>query len=324
MIEARLKDNVVYRSFAAEVAAGRVANAYLFVGEDSVTGDAMAALSAECILCPRSGCGTCSVCRAVESGSHPDLHIYNREKKMTVADAENLVSEAQKSGWQSSRRVFSIYNAERLTPEVQNKLLKVMEEPPEGAVILMSARHENGLLPTVRSRVKLIRLPIWSVGDVEEELKSRGVPARVAEVAARLSGGSFALASAYAEEEGLEEEYDEVFSMLRDVKNTRDMAPYVYSGMFTSERIPRILDFAEIILRDVLVKTSGAEVAKYTYNRDYDIGEIAKGFSAGGAAMALLRVNALRALVEVNISAETIGEKMLFDILEAKYKWRQS
>ncbi len=324
MITERLRKEAVFSELAREIGAGRVSNAYLFAGEDKATGEAMMTEVSAALLCPERGCGVCRVCKAVFAGSHPDVHIFNRTKKMSVSDAESLISEAQKSGWQSQRRLFEIFNAEKLTPEVQNKLLKVMEEPPAGAVILMCAAHESALLATVRSRVKLIRLPLWKTGDVVDELKERGVPDGVARVAAKLSGGSFSLALDYAEEEGLEEEYAEVFSMLTGCKNSRDIASYLYSGMFTSAKIGRILDFTEIILRDVLIMKAGADVEKYTYNRDYDLGKIGDGFTAGGAAMALLRVNALRSMLEVNISAETVGEKMLFDILEAKYKWRQS
>lgn len=324
MISERLKLQPVYKEFVRELKQGRLSNAYLFVGEDSLTGEAMLSEAEAAIMCPTYGCGVCKACKAVFANSHPDVHIYNREKKMNVSDAENLVVEAQKGGWQSGIRIFAIYNAEKLTPEVQNKLLKVMEEPPEGAVILMHAAHESALLPTVRSRVKLIRLPLWDTRSVCEELEGRGAPSGIATVASRLAGGSFSLALAYAEEEGLEEDYARVFDMLANCANTRDAAKYVYSDIFTAEKIRRVLDFTEIILRDVLADKAGAGVQRYTYNRDYDLNRIGDGFTAGGAAMAILRVNALRSMLEVNIAPETVGEKMLFDILEAKYKWRQS
>ena len=133
MISERLKLQPVYKEFVRELKQGRLSNAYLFVGEDSLTGEAMLSEAEAAIMCPTYGCGVCKACKAVFAGSHPDVHIYNREKKMNVSDAENLVVEAQKGGWQSGTRIFAIYNAEKLTPEVQNKLLKVMEEPPPGS-----------------------------------------------------------------------------------------------------------------------------------------------------------------------------------------------
>ena len=84
------------------------------------------------------------------------------------------------------------------------------------------------------------------------------------------------------------------------------------------------MDFAELILRDVMAEISGADVRRYTYNRDAEIEKIGAGFTPGGLAMAILAVNNARRMAEVNISADTIGEKLLFDILEAKYKWRKS
>ena len=322
MIADRLENGAFYREFINEIEAGRVHNAYLIVSEDELAGRIMLELVSKALLsdCFRDK----ESLKLFREGTHPDLHIYNRDKKITVSDAENIIMEAQKSGWASERRLFVIDNAEKAGADVQNKLLKIMEEPPEGAVLIFRAVHEGALLETVRSRVKLMRLPLASDADVEAELKGSGVPAGVAGVAARLAGGNYALATAYAEEEGLEEDYSAVFSMLSTCKKTKDMAPFVYGGMFTAERIGRILDFTELILRDVMADIAGAPVRRYTYNRDAEIESVGAGFTPGGLAMAILAVNEARKMEKVNISPETIGEKLLFDILEAKYKWRKS
>lgn len=322
MISDRLENSGFYREFVKEVSAGRVHNAYLIVSEDELAGRIMLELVSKALLsdCFRDK----ESLRLFREGTHPDLHVYNRDKKITVSDAENIITEAPKSGWASERRLFVIDRAEKAGVDVQNKLLKIMEEPPSGAVIIFRAKHETALLETVRSRVKLMRLPLASDADVEDELKESGVPAGVAGVAARLAGGNYALATAYAEEEGLEEDYSAVFSMLAGCKKTKDMAPFVYGGLFTSEKLNRVLDFTELILRDVMAEVSGAPVRRYTYNRDAEVEEIGKGFTPGGLAMAILAVNEARKMAEVNIAPETIGEKLLFDILEAKYKWRKS
>ena len=322
MIADRLERGAFYSEFIKEIAAGRVHNAYLIVSEDELAGRIMLELVAKALL--SDNFRDAESLKLFAEGTHPDLHVYNRDKKITVSDAENIITEAHKSGWASERRLFVIDNAEKAGVDVQNKLLKIMEEPPAGVVLIFRAKHEGALLETVRSRVKLMRLPAATDADVEAELKESGVPASVAGVAARLAGGNYALATAYAEEEGLEEDYSAVFSMLAECRKTKDMAPYVYGGLFTTERLPRILDFAELILRDVMAEISGADVRRYTYNRDAEIEKIGAGFTPGGLAMAILAVNNARRMAEVNISADTIGEKLLFDILEAKYKWRKS
>lgn len=322
MISDRLEASAFYKEFLGEVSAGRVGNAYLIVSEDELAGRIMLELMSKVLLT--------DVFRDKESlklfkeGTHPDLHIYNRGKKITVQDAENIITEAQKSGWASERRLFIVDNAESAGADVQNKLLKIMEEPPAGAIIIFRAKHESALLETVRSRMKIMRLPLADDCDIEEELTESGVPKGVALVASRLAGGNYALATAYSEEEGLEEDYSAVFSLLANCKKTRDMAPYVYGGLFTTERLERILDFIELILRDVLAEITASNVRRYTYNRDAELEQIGDGFTPGGLAMAILAVNEARRMAEVNISPETIGEKLLFDILEAKYKWRKS
>jgi hypothetical protein len=78
----------------------------------------------------------------------------------------------------------------------------------------------------------------------------------------------------------------------------------------------------EIILSDVLILSSKAEIGLKIINRDFDLETIAEGFSAAGAAMAILAINEARTRLYYNINAVSVTERLLFDILEARYKWQ--
>ena len=322
MISDLLKKSEAYKEFSAAAASGKASHAYLVIGDDTVTRKAYMILLAATLLCKRGGLYECETCNRITAGSHPDVHIYNSDGKMRVEDTNTLISEASMRSWADGAKLFFIDRAESLSPAVQNKLLKLVEEPEGDAVIIFFASSEVPILPTVKSRTKKCYLPLFAPDEIFAELCSDGVPRAQAEIAAALSGGSFERAYKLGGDEDYVRLYEGVFAMLVGCRKSQDIAKYLGSELFTKENIGLTLDFTEIILKDALIRASGSGAKLTTRNRDYDLDEIASGTSAGALAMAILAVNKARKMLSANVGAVTVAETMLFDILEAKYKWR--
>ena len=92
--------------------------------------------------------------------------------------------------------------------------------------------------------------------------------------------------------------------------------------MFNKENLPISLDILEVILNDVMRLISASGTPLSSHNRDYDLAQIGKGFSPGGVSMALLSLNKARKMLAFYVSAAGIADTILFEILEAKYKWQ--
>ncbi len=323
MISDLLRKSEAYREIASSVAEGKASHAYLVTGDDTVTRKAYMILLAMTFLCKRGGCGECEICTRITAGAHPDVHVYNSDGKMRVEDTNALISEASMKGWGEGRKLFFIDRAETLSPAVQNKLLKLIEEPEGDVAIMFFASSEVPILSTVKSRTKKCYLPVFSAEEIYAELLEEGVPRAQAETAAALSGGSFARAAKLSGDDGCVDIYEKTFAMLTGCRKSQDIVRYLTSELFSKENIGLTLDFTEIILKDALIRAGGSGARLTTRNRDYDLDEIASGTSAGALAMAILAVNKARKMLAANVNAVTVAETMLFDILEAKYKWRQ-
>jgi DNA polymerase III delta' subunit len=154
-------------------------------------------------------CWTCRGCRALEHGNHPDLHrlaptgagavipIGGREER----GVRDLVRDLALLPVEGGARVAIIRSADRMTEDAQAALLKTLEEPPAGTVLLLTASDEERLLPTIRSRCVRIRLGPVSRHDVEGILVDAGLveapaAARLARLAAGRPGEAVALARA--------------------------------------------------------------------------------------------------------------------------------
>ncbi len=146
---------------------------------------------------------TCRACRSVEHGNHPDLHrltpvgagavipIGGREER----GVRDLVSELSLMPVEGGARVAVIEGAHRMTEDAQSALLKTLEEPPRGAVLILCADDEERLLPTIRSRCVRLRLGSIGVRAIEQILAEHDVAdAPTAARVARLAGGRPGLA----------------------------------------------------------------------------------------------------------------------------------
>jgi DNA polymerase III subunit delta' len=110
---------------------------------------------------PVDPCGVCRACRLTASGGYPDVHLVGlREgrQKISIRDIQELQSELARRPSEGKRRVALIVNAERLSAEAENCLLKTLEEPPPHALIVLTAEEADVLLPTTVSRCRQIRL----------------------------------------------------------------------------------------------------------------------------------------------------------------------
>lgn len=115
------------------------------------------------MLCSRGGgepCGRCSDCRKAAAGTHPDLITLRRleddkgrlKKEITVDQIRQMNEDAWVLPNEAARKVYIIAEADKMNPAAQNAALKLLEEPPNGAVFLLCATNPGLLLPTVRSR----------------------------------------------------------------------------------------------------------------------------------------------------------------------------
>jgi DNA polymerase-3 subunit delta' len=128
-----------------------------------------------------------SVAKQVAARSHPDLGVLSTEKVIiTIGEVRDLVATSYFSPSVGRYRVMIIEDADRMRENASNVLLKALEEPPPRTVWILCAPSEADLIPTIRSRVRTVRLRVPDIAEVAELLERRdGVDAATATRAAR-------------------------------------------------------------------------------------------------------------------------------------------
>lgn len=178
-------------------------HAWLFTGPPGSGRSTAAACFAAALVCPEGGCGVCQACRTAPMGGHPDVDVVRPEGvKYLVKDARALVMTSELSPASSFWHVIVVEDADRLTDEAVNALLKSIEEPPPHTVWILCAPSVEDVLPTIVSRTRHVALRTPSARDVADLLVARyAVDRAIAAFAARASQGHIGRARALATDE---------------------------------------------------------------------------------------------------------------------------
>lgn len=132
--------------------------------------------------------------RLVENEAYSDCKIYPEAgKKLTVDIASEIVGECAVKPIEGDKKLFVLSGMEDSSPAVQNKLLKALEEPPEGVIFLLGTANEYSVLPTVRSRARILSIPPFTEEQVAKTLK-RNYPSLTADEVAEYAGASGGIA----------------------------------------------------------------------------------------------------------------------------------
>lgn len=193
--------DVALRLLRSLLRRGRVPHGLLFWGPDGV-GKRMSAREFAKALCCSGGnedaCDTCTSCRKIMSGNHPDVMMISPMKRSRVIDVETIeyVNEmASLRPFEGGWRAVLIEEADRMNLAAQNKFLKTLEEPPGNSVFLLVTEQPRVLLPTIRSRCQQVRLGALQPSTVTELLlELRDLERTKAEAAASLSQGQMSRA----------------------------------------------------------------------------------------------------------------------------------
>ena len=177
---AELQPNVT-KMLMNSIKKDRISHAYLFQGSRGTGKMEMSLLFAKSFFCSyRDGvepCHSCRDCNRIESGNHPDVHVIQPEgQSIKKEQILHLQKEFTYTGLESNQKVYIVEDAETMTVNASNRLLKFLEEPSRQTVAMLLTENGQSMLDTIRSRCQIMAFQPLNPLQFTQKLIDEGVP----------------------------------------------------------------------------------------------------------------------------------------------------
>jgi len=266
-----------------EIRNDTLGHAYAFTGVKGIGKRTLARYIAKTILCAGKDndmqpCGRCRPCRSFDEGANPNFRlIRNETQNILISQIRELIDDISIRPAEG-RKVYLIEDADLMTTQAQNCLLKTLEEPPEYGVIFLTTSVYESLLPTVRSRLAQLRLKPYSVMEIMTIAHEKGIDLSGKEYLVGLSGGIPGRVFGLAADKSFEENRNKVMSFVFE----GNMFSRLELNRFLSgnrDAFRSCLDILESVYRDVLLVQCSAGDGLINSDKQDNIIKYAKEFS---------------------------------------------
>ena len=312
----------------SSLSTGKISQAYLITGESMQGKEFIARIFANALVCenPLQGydpCGKCRSCIQAASHNHPDIITVTHDKPGTISVDDvrgQIVSDIQIKPYQSRWKIYIMNEAEKMTPQAQNALLKTLEEPPSYAVILLLSTSESAMLPTILSRcVRLDMRPVEDKTVRQYLMKEVKVPDYQADVCVAFARGNIGKARSLAlsdDFEGIKEEAVRILKFIRKM-DTSDMIASLRKLEEYKLSTDDLLDIMMIWYRDVLLYKATMDADAIVFKDEGErIRKEASESSYDGIEAILKCIEKTKDRLKANVNFELALELLLLTIKE--------
>ncbi len=319
-------NHLIKEHFIHAIASGKVSHGYIISGEDGMGKNMFANAFANLLLCehPKDGvpCGECTACKQIDSGNHPDVICVRHEKPNSIGVDDiryGLNEDIQIKPYSSEYKIYIVDEAEKMTVQAQNALLKTLEEPPAYAVILLLTSNGDTFLPTILSRCVILKMKNLSDAQVRQFLMPRGLEERELETIVKFARGNIGKALKFADSEEFGNMISNVMYLLEHVHEMEFQGLLQMLEKLSEYKlsIRECLDFMQMWYRDVLLFKVTNEINLLVFKEEYKyIRESAKKSSFDGIERIITAIDQARRRLDANVNFELTMELLLLTIKE--------
>ena len=308
------------------LSSGKISHAYIINGEKSSGKEFIAKVFAMALQCENSKdnpCQECHSCKQALSDNQPDIIKVMHEKPNTISVDDiraQINNDVAIKPYSSPYKVYIINEAEKMTVQAQNAILKTLEEPPEYAVILLLTSNVNSLLPTILSRCVVLNMkPVADELVRKYLMEQMKIPDYKAEVCVAFARGNIGKARSLASSEDFENVKNEALSLLKyiqDMELHEIVAAIKKIGDYKLE-INDYLDIMAIWYRDVLLFKATRDVNHLVFREEIQaLRRVAQRSSYEGIEEIIEALEKAKNRLNANVNFDLTMELLLLSIKE--------
>jgi DNA polymerase-3 subunit delta' len=286
----------------ADFQAGTRRHAYLFSGAKGTGKRSIARLCARIAHCvgAEKPCGTCAMCRVMDADAHPDHIVVRPDKSIGIDAIRDVLLKLARKSFEGGAYTVIIEQADKMTVQAQNALLKTLESPVGDVVFFLLTDAQSALLKTIVSRAEPVRFSGVSDEMLLRALADRGASPEKAAAVLLGAHGSVGRALELLADDAYQDARGQVWTALKAAHAPERVIGALEPLAAATERAGDILDIMEDIAREQLT----APGASYDLALPYD------------PALLLMRVAQARKRLSSNVRWQSALETMFFSLLE--------
>lgn len=316
----------IKESFKNAILNNTVSHAYIINGENRSGKEFVAKIFAKTLLCEQHGaepCNECHSCSQADSKNHPDIIYVTHEKPNTIGVDDiraGINDTVMIKPYSSQYKIYIINEAEKMSPQAQNAILKTIEEPPQYAVFILLTNSTDLILPTILSRCIVLNMKPVRDDDMRTYLmKELMIPDYRADICVAFARGNVGRAKALASSEDFDKIRQEALSLL---KNIYDMEIVEILQALKNIKeygfdIGDYLDIMAVWYRDVLLFKATHDVNHLIFKDEIQaIQRVAKRTDYEGIEDVIEALSKAKSRIQSNVSFELTMELLMLTIKE--------
>ena len=303
------------------LATGRVAHAYLFTGPPQIGKRTLALGLAQALNCTGSQppCGQCRSCQKLEKATHPDVRVIEGEGaggSIKIDQVRAVKREAMLSPYEGRYRVYILRQVDLASLEAANSLLKILEEPPEHVVLILTAMQPELLPATVVSRCQRLDLRPVPFSLLESVLRERGHAEPEARLLARLSGGRVGWAlDAGQDDTILDHRRRDLDQMIQLLGATRvERLDFAWEVSRSADAGRALLELWTVWWRDLLLAHNRGQGHVINTDRSGELDSMTGLSTMAQVRLALEALQSAAAQLEANVNARLAWEGLVLKL----------
>lgn len=312
--------------FQKAIEYNKISHAYILAGEEGMGRKTIAKAFAMTLLCERSNrepCLECHSCKQVLSGNHPDVLWVSHEKPNSIGvdDIRLQINDTIFiKPYSSAYKIYIVDEAEKMTVQAQNALLKTIEEPPAYVIIILLTTNQEAFLPTILSRCIQLKLkPLKNDVVGGYLMETMGVKESQADVYAAFARGNLGKAIHLASSDEFQLMYRQVLNLLKNLKEM-DISMLLDSIKRLQEDhldLNECLDFVQLWYRDILMFKVTRDMNLLVFKDEYTtVSNICQKSSYEGLEAILNAIEKAKVRLKANVNTELALELMLLTMKE--------
>lgn len=313
-----LKQTDDYKRFLQDVS-GNFSHAYMLISNDKLLLKHFGNMLAHLLMCKNSYCGNCITCQKLDLGVHPDLIQLPNGQNVLTEDIKKIIDNSLLVPIESDKKIFIIDNFSSANVSAQNKLLKILEEPPRNTIIILLVDNENNVLPTISSRCRKMHLNIVPDTQIRRIIISSKYSGDIDSLV-ELSGGSLTRAINLTSNSSYVELSNVIFDVIKSLNSSSTVLAQINILLQKKADINEIMQLFEQYFCDILLCRLNKEKLIQNKTKLNDLKKLSIVYNPTMIDLIIKKIYLSRQQLKLNCNQVSILDSLLMYILEVKKK----